>query len=71
MARQSLFEELTMTIEKGELARLLGAAEGFTVDMIHDENTIVVFSLIRKTDVEEGSLLPVEPGDLFEKDGSQ
>ena len=71
MARQSLFEELTMTIEKGELARLLGAAEGFTVDMIHDENTNVVFSLIRKTDVEEGSLLPVEPGDLFEKDGSQ
>ena len=71
MARQSLFEELTMTIEKGELARLLGAAEGFTVDMIHDENTNVVFSLIRKTDFEEGSLLPVEPGDLFEKDGSQ
>jgi hypothetical protein len=71
MARKSLFEELTITIEKGELARLLGAAEGFAVDMIHDEKTNVVFSLIRKTDFEEGSLLPVEPGDLFEKDGSK
>lgn len=71
MARKSLFEELTITIEKGELARLLGAAEGFTVDMVQDEKTNVVFSLIRNTDVEEKSLIPVESEDLFERGGSQ
>ena len=71
MARKSLFEELTISIEKGELARLLGASEGFTVDMIQDEKTNVVFSLIRNTDVEEKSLIPVASEDVFERGGSQ
>jgi hypothetical protein len=67
MIKKSLFEELTIVINKEELARLLGATEGFKVDSIQDEKANVVFSLVRKTDFNEESLLPVEPRDLFER----
>jgi hypothetical protein len=66
MLKKSLFEELTITIAKEDLARLLGAAEGFKIDAIQDEKTNVVFSLIRQTDFNEEFASPLEPGDLCE-----
>jgi hypothetical protein len=67
MLKKSLFEELIMTITKEDLARLLGAAEGFQIDAIWDKQTNVVFSLIRQTDFNEECASPLEPGDFCER----
>ena len=48
MLKKSLFEELIITITKEDLARLIGAAEGFKIDAIWDKQTNVVFSTFHR-----------------------
>jgi len=55
MIKKSLYEELTIHIDKEELAQLLGADPGFSVENVEEEKGEFRFMLSRKTTLEEAS----------------
>ena len=56
MIKKSLHEELTIHIDKEELAQLLGADPGFSVENVEEEKGEFRFILSRKTTLDEASL---------------
>lgn len=55
MIRKSLFEELCIYIDKEELAQLLGADSGFSVQNVEEEKGGYRILLSRETRLEESS----------------
>jgi hypothetical protein len=53
MIKKSLIEELYIHIDKEELAHLLGADSGFSVQSVEEEKEEFRFMLVRKTALEE------------------
>jgi len=55
MIKKSLYEELCIHIDKEELAQLLGADPGFSVENVEEEKGQVRFMLTRKTTLDDAS----------------
>jgi hypothetical protein len=55
MIKKSLHEELTIHIDKEELAQLLGADPGFAVEHVEEEKGEIRFMLSRKTTLDDAS----------------
>jgi hypothetical protein len=55
MIKKSLYEELCIQIDKEELAQLLGADPGFSVENVEEEKGEIRFMLSRKTTLGEVS----------------
>jgi hypothetical protein len=55
MIKKSLYEELCIHIDKEELAQLLGADPGFSVQNVEEEKGEIRFTLSRKTTLGEAS----------------
>ena len=55
MIKKSLHEELTIHIDKEELAQLLGADPGFSVEHVEEEKGEIRFLLSRKTTLNNAS----------------
>jgi hypothetical protein len=53
MIKKSLYEELIIHIGKEELAKLLGADTGFSVQNTDEEDGEIRFILSRKTTIDE------------------
>jgi hypothetical protein len=53
MIKKSLYEELIIYIGKEELAKLLGADPGFSVQNTEEEDGEIRFILSRKTTIDE------------------
>jgi hypothetical protein len=58
MIKKSLFEELCIHIDKEELAQLLGADSGFSVQNVEEERGGFRILLSRETTLEESSAHP-------------
>ena len=58
MIKKSLFEELCIHIDKEELAQLLGADPGFSVQNVEEEKGGYRILLSRETRLEESSAPP-------------
>jgi hypothetical protein len=58
MIKKSLYEELTIHIDKEELAQLLGADPGFSVENVEEEKGEFHFMLSRKTTLDEAGFNP-------------
>jgi hypothetical protein len=56
MMKISFSEELCVNLDKAELAKLLGADEGFEVMKVEDHGDEVRIVLVREQDVEQISL---------------
>jgi hypothetical protein len=55
MIKKSLDEELCIHIDKEELAQLLGADPGFSVQNVEEEKGAIRFTLSRNTTLDEAS----------------
>jgi hypothetical protein len=58
MMKRSLLEELCIRIDKEELAQLLGADPGFSVQNVEEQNGEFLFLLSRETALEDASPSP-------------
>jgi hypothetical protein len=56
MIKKSLYEAITIHIDKEELAQLLGADPGFSVQNMEEEKSEFRFTQSRKTMLEEATL---------------
>jgi hypothetical protein len=55
MIKKSFYEELTIHVDKEELAQLLGADPGFSVQNVEEEKGEIRFTLSRKNALGETS----------------
>jgi hypothetical protein len=61
MIKKTLYEELTIHIDKEELAQLLGADPSFSVQSAEEEKEEFRFMLVRKTILDETISNPQKP----------
>ena len=59
MIKESLYEQIVITVDRAELVQLLGAQEEFELEKIDDRQEKIYFILGRKTDLYE-EILPSE-----------
>jgi hypothetical protein len=71
MIRKSLIEELYIHIDKDELAKLLGADPGFSVQNVEEEKEEFRFMLVRKTALEKEVLSNAQGDTLTREQGER